>query len=119
ATPPGQQVAESLQEKRARMYQEGLNYKQSEEDIPVYTKASKEYMDIGIRAGKQAPQIAAAAELIRDPRFYSGFLADPAQWVKKGLVALNAATGLGPNDKGFAAPLEIFEKIISGDIVSE
>ena len=118
AQPAGKKTAESYEDWNRRMTEEGLDYESRKADIPIYQKASQQYMDIGIRAGKALPSLQAASQLVKDPRYYSGVLADPYTWIKKGKAALAQELGIG-DDKAAAAPIEIFDKILSGNIVTE
>jgi len=116
--PPGKKVAESYEDWNRRMMDEGLDYESRKADIPIYQKASQQYMDLGIRAGKAVPSLQAATNLVKDPRYYSGIFADPYLWLQKGRAALSKEFGDG-TAAAAAAPMEIFEKILSGNIVTD
>jgi hypothetical protein len=84
-----------------------------EGDTKNYTDAQKTLQqNSGPRASNAIKQLEMAKQLVDDPRFYSGPLADWVQQVQK----IRAVLG---KDPGMAAPMEIFNKIISGDVVQE
>lgn len=75
--------------------------------------ARRQGSEIAIRS---LPQIAMAKKLIEDPKFISGFLADPRlDWAKaKALMAPYLGT-----DPNAAAATEFFDKVMSGNILED
>jgi hypothetical protein len=114
--PEGQKTAENSQQFQQRMLEQGVDYEQRKSlvksDAEQYTKNLQQYSDIGIRANKALPTLEIANKLVQDPRYYSGLLADPYK------ILQQAKAGLGI-DKTAAAPMEVFDKILSGNIVTE
>ena len=115
-TPVGPQIAENSQQFHQRMMDEGVSYEQRKElaksDAEQYTKNLQTYSDVGIRANKSLPPLEIASQMLKDPRYYSGLFSAPYK------ILQQAKAGLGI-DKAAAAPMEIFDKILSGNIVTE
>lgn len=85
----------------------------NKDDVKNYTEAQKTYtQNGGPRALNAIGQLKLADKMVDDPRFYSGPLANFAEVVQK-------ARAIVGKDPGMAAPMEIFNKIISGDVVQE
>ena len=118
-SPPGVQVAETNQERRNRLMDEGIEYKRREslaaDDAKAYTKNVQDYAQIGTSSLNNLPLLKSALELTNDKRYYSGLFNDPWEILQKGKAGL-AEFGFG-GDKAAAAPMEIFQKILSGSIV--
>jgi hypothetical protein len=117
----GAQTAESTAETLKRLDNEGVEYKHrtalAEKDADNYSKNIQDYSKIGILANKSLPSIQIAMKQVQDPRYYSGILSDPYTWIQKGLAGLSEF-GFGDN-KAAAAPMEVFDKILSGNIVND
>lgn len=93
-----------------------------DQDAEKYSKNIDDYGRISQIATKSLPQLKVAMQMANDKRYYSGVLSDPYTWLKKGSAAL-AGTAIGKafgfKDKAAAAPMEVFDKILSGNIVND
>lgn len=112
---PGTQVAE-ISPQIKEMADFGQQYAQQKElnktDAAQYTKNLQQYTDLGIRGANALPGLEIANKMLQDPRYMSGLGAD--LW--EGMGKLKALVGI---DKAAAAPMEIFNKILSGNIVTD
>ncbi len=59
------------------------------------------------------PTLKIGEKMAKDPRFYSGLFANPVEAIAKGLAAAHLA------DPNLAAPMEVFKKVLSGEIVTD
>lgn len=119
---PNNKMAESTAEWQRRGIETAVDLERrkalAKSDAEQYTKNLQSYTDIGIRTNKSIPTLEIAHGLTYDPRYYSGLLADPYELIAKGKAGL-AQLGIAGDDKAAAAPIEIFNKILSGNIVTE
>ncbi|HET9285682.1 MAG TPA: hypothetical protein VFR24_27335 [Candidatus Angelobacter sp.] len=99
----------------------GLQYEKQKDlntkDNKNLEDALKQYYTAGQIAQKGLPMLEVAQQYVNDPRFYSGFLQEPYEAVQKGRAAISEF--FGGNAKAAAAPMEIFQKILSGNIVGD
>lgn len=111
--PPETQVAGNILQDLQKM---GIDYEQRKElahqDAQQYTKNLQQYSDIGRRATLALPPLKLAEKMVQDPRFYSGPMADFYENLQRWRANL---TG----NKAAAAPMEVFSKILSGEVVTE
>lgn len=113
----GEQTAESSAAFHKRMMDEGVEYEGRKQlaksDAENYAKNLQTYTSTGILANKALQNLEIGTKMVQDPRFYSGVLADPYEWVAKGL------TNIPGFDKNLSAPMEVFQKIMSGNIITD
>lgn len=94
----------------------GLDYEgkktQIDKDAESFQKRYDTLADVGTKAAITMPDLQIAREMLEDPKFYSGPAADPIiDWKR-----LKSVIG---GDPKAAAANEVFDKVISGNIVKD
>lgn len=124
----GPKFAESSRQWQQRMMDQEVELTRREEDakkdVDAYNKSAEKYATAQEAANNLLPELKSAAKLVDDPRFLTGVLSDPYLWVQKARAGIDQIRKMfgGTGDKGesdAAAPIEVFQKIMSGAILQE
>lgn len=110
------QLSPRLQQMYDWSRQKQLDFEKQKEfntkDVDDFSKSYATLSDKAQTAAQSLPQLELAKSMVQDPRMYNGPASDWVQLYKQ-------AQSLFGKDPNAAAPMEVFQKLISGEIIKD